>query len=57
MNTTKKLYEYGQMMGLNKNEISNMIDNIVPNSEPLSYEAGPPPYLSSFYGTTSILDI
>ena len=52
-----KLYEYGQMMGLNKNEINNIIDNIIPKSEQLSYIAGPQPYLSSFYGTISILDI
>lgn len=62
MNTSKKnidtkLYEYGQMMGLNKNEINNIIDNIIPNSEQLTYVAGPTPYLSSFYGTISILDI
>ena len=62
MNTSKKdkdtkLYEYGQMIGLNKNEIDNIIDNIIPNSEQLTYVAGPQPYLSSFYGTISILDI
>ena len=62
MNTSKKdkntkLYEYGQMIGLNKNEINNIVNNILPNSEQLSYVAGPMPYLSSFYGTISILDI
>jgi hypothetical protein len=56
-NIDTKLYEYGQAIGLNKNEINCIIDNIIPNNEQLTYVAGPQPYLSSFYGTFSILDI
>ncbi len=52
-----KLYEHGQMMGLNKKDINNILDNIIPKNEQLSFVAGPTPYLSSFYGTISIKDI
>jgi len=52
----KKLYEIGEMIGLYKKDINIILNAIPQRTELSSFELGPKPYLSTFYGSMSIID-
>ena len=56
MKNKKEKYKIGQMVGLNKKEIKEVLRNITSRKEQPSFSVGSPCYPGSRYGTVSIND-
>ena len=56
MNTNEKIYEIGRTIGLNKKEISSILNDTPIRNEQFYFNGGPIDYLSSLYGTISTKD-
>lgn len=55
-NMTKRIYEIGKPLGLNKRDISEILNRSSSVIEQSSLGAGPTIYPGDFYGTISIYD-
>ena len=53
---TKRIYEIGKPLGLNKRDISEILNRSSSLIEQSSLRAGPNIYPGDFYGTISIYD-
>jgi len=56
MKNINKTYKIGQMVGLNKKEIDEVLINIVNRKEQPSFSIGSPCYGGMLYGIVSIKD-
>ena len=54
--TNAKIYELGLMLGLNKNDMDDVLKDTSTKNEQLSFSMGPHEYCSALYGTVSIND-
>jgi plasmid maintenance system antidote protein VapI len=50
------IYRLGQIMGLNKKDMNNILNNAHQPTEEYQISLGPKPYYATFYGTISIND-
>jgi len=55
MNNIETLYQLGKKVGLNKNEVNNILNKTNSKVEQPSFSVGPD-YSGGWYGTTSIKD-
>ena len=56
MKNINKTYKIGQIIGLNKKEINEVLRKITNRKEQPSFSVGPPCYPGNFYGVVSIKD-
>ena len=56
MNYNNRIYNIGQNVGLSKEEIYDILNDITNRKEQSSFSIGPPCYGGAYYGTPSIKD-